>query len=198
MKKILFFGDSITDGNRDYKDKKSLGNGYVKYIADKTDDVTIINRGINGERVRDLLIRLEQDVLDERPDIVTIFIGINDTWRKFEDGEETISELFHRDYSQLIGRIQAKGSRVILMSPYLLEIDEVFYTWREDLNPKIKIVEQLAKDYGCLFIPLDSIMQGYANLFDKKELAYDGVHPSEKGIEIIALTWLTYLKNMDL
>ncbi|MGL4663210.1 MAG: SGNH/GDSL hydrolase family protein [Culicoidibacterales bacterium] len=198
MKKILFFGDSITDGNRDYKDKKSLGNGYVKYIADKTDDVTIINRGINGERVRDLLIRLEQDVLDERPDIVTIFIGINDTWRKFEDGEETISELFHRDYSQLIGRIQAKGSRVILMSPYLLEIDEVFYTWREDLNPKIKIVEQLAKDYGCLFIPLDSIMQGYANLFGKKDLAYDGVHPSEKGIEIIASTWLTYLKNMDL
>lgn len=198
MKKILFFGDSITDGNRDYKDKKSLGNGYVKYIADKTDDVTIINRGINGERVRDLLIRLEQDVLDERPDIVTIFIGINDTWRKFDDGDETTSELFYRDYSELIRRIQANGSRVILMSPYLLEIDEVFYTWREDLNPKIKIVEQLAKDYGCLFIPLDSIMQGYANLFGKKELAYDGVHPSEKGIEIIASTWLTYLKNMDL
>lgn len=198
MKKLLFFGDSITDSQRQYSNQCDLGDGYVKLIADDlADSAVVINRGINGQRVRDLLHRVEMDVILEQPDIVTLFIGINDTWRKFESGEETTLDEFEREYRELIERMQAAGIQLILMSPYVLEITEAFATWRSDLNPKIKMIEQLACEYGCLFIPLDAMMQGYANVFGKATLAYDGVHPSEVGKKIIASTWLLYYHHLN-
>lgn len=198
MKKLLFFGDSITDGQRNYMNRDDLGVGYVKRIAEcLVHSEKVINRGVNGERMRELLARIEGDVLLEKPDVVTLFIGINDTWRKFDSGDETMLSEFEKGYRELIERMRDAGIFVILVSPYLLEIDDVFYTWRSDLDPKIAMIEQLAYEYGCLFIPLDSIMQGYANVFGKAELAYDGVHPSEKGKEIIATTWLSYYRNLE-
>lgn len=195
MEKLLFFGDSITDSNRGRTNRLDIGDGYVRYIADVLPDVEIINRGINGERVRDLLIRLERDVLLEKPDLVTLFIGINDTWRKFEGDDGTYWE-FERDYRYLIETMQAAGIKVIVVLPYLLETQDVLYTWRADLNLRIELIRNLAQEYRCPFIPLDTVMQSYTTCFSKRELAEDGVHPSDVGKGIIASTWLSYYQNL--
>lgn len=194
MKRLLFFGDSITDSHRDRTNRDDIGDGYVRYIGKSLKDVEIINRGISGERLRDLLVRFERDVLSEKPDVVTLFIGINDTWRRFEGDESTHWE-FERDYRYLIERMQEAQIEVILVSPYLLETSDVFYTWRADLNPRISIIQNLALEYRCTFIPLDTIMQSYTSRFSKMELAYDGVHPTQKGKEVIAKSWLMYYEH---
>ena len=92
--KIVFFGDSITDCERDRNDDKSLGNGYVKILADKLrplypdTELQIINKGVSGNEVCDLLARVQRDVIDLQPDAVVIMIGINNALHKFKYGKE--------------------------------------------------------------------------------------------------------------
>ena len=87
---VLFQGDSITDCSRDKNDIPSLGNGYPKIIANiyhtmfPKREITFVNKGISGNRVRDLLSRYDQDFLAIKPDFISILIGINDVWRAFD------------------------------------------------------------------------------------------------------------------
>ena len=92
--RIVFFGDSITDCDRDRSDRLSLGNGYVKILADKLRpiypdmDIDLINSGVSGNEVCDLLARVQRDVIDHAPDAVVIMIGINNVIHKFKYGKE--------------------------------------------------------------------------------------------------------------
>ena len=82
--KIIFFGDSISEANRNHFDEKDLGTGYVKIAAGKLrllypdSDFVILNRGVGGDRTEQLLARVEQDVVQEDPDVVVLQVGIND------------------------------------------------------------------------------------------------------------------------
>ena len=88
--KVLFQGDSITDAGRDYADPHHLGDGYPKYAAeairDRFPDETFefINLGISGNRTTDLLERWQKDCIAVQPDVLSILIGINDTWRRYD------------------------------------------------------------------------------------------------------------------
>ena len=89
--KIIFFGDSITDCGRDRDDVNSLGNGYVKILADKLrpiypeTDIELINKGVSGDRVQELLERVRTDVLDLKPDAVVLMVGINNVLKTQAD-----------------------------------------------------------------------------------------------------------------
>src|SRR5690349_14918004 len=94
---LLFIGDSITDaGRRD--DPQGLGWGYVRLIAEtyaaRGDRRPIVNRGIGGDRIGDLRDRWQADVMELEPSILTVYVGVNDTWRRFDQGEETAAADF--------------------------------------------------------------------------------------------------------
>ena len=88
--RIVFLGDSITDCDRNREDTKSLGNGFVKILANKLlpiypdTDIELINKGISGNEVCDLLARVQRDVIDLQPDAAVIMIGVNNTLHKFK------------------------------------------------------------------------------------------------------------------
>jgi lysophospholipase L1-like esterase len=101
--KILFQGDSITDSDRNYKNFDSLGTGYVmmasmwfsaKYPERK---VTFLNRGVSGNRVRDLKNRWQKDCLNLKPNVVSILIGVNDTLGRYFWNSPTSMEEFEND-----------------------------------------------------------------------------------------------------
>ena len=98
MRRLVFVGDSLTDAGRDRADDASLGDGHVRRIADalaaRGDQVVVLNRGIAGNRARDLEARWEDDVLAQRPDVLTIHVGVNDMWRRFDAGDPTTAEEF--------------------------------------------------------------------------------------------------------
>lgn len=187
---VVFFGDSITDsGHREDPDR--LGNGYVRLLADQLLDLKVINAGIGGNRAVDLQARLDNDVLAHRPELVSIMIGINDTWRKFDRNDPTSTEAYEASYRDLLTRITSTGARVILLEPFVLPVtDEQATTWRDDLDPKIDAVRGLAAEFDVLLVRLDVRLNQLASDLGAAALAGDGVHPSDRGHAEIARLWL--------
>ena len=194
---VLFTGDSITDCGRARDDAKSLGFGYAAFIAAQlqllvaSPDLQILNRGISGNRARDLLGRADADLLDLRPTVVSILIGINDTWRRYDSRDATTAAAFEKDYRALLEQMREKlDVRIILLEPFLLHVPDDRHAWREDLNPKIDVVRKLASEFATELIALDGVFARAATRAPAAYWAADGVHPTAAGHALIADAWL--------
>lgn len=193
---VLFQGDSITDTGRD-RDKDSLGTGYA-YIAASwfsalypEKQVRFLNRGISGNRVRDLEERWDEDCLSLQPDVLSILIGINDCWRRFSRNDPTSTEAYRNGYAGLLTRVREESqAKLILMEPFLIPATPEQRKWREDLDPKIQAVRELALEFGALYVPLDGLFAQACSLREPTSWAHDGVHPSPAGHGLIAQAWL--------
>ena len=206
---ILFQGDSITDCGRNRETSginpaEDLGNGYPAKIAAAREifypdsKIHFVNRGISGSRVKDLLERYEKDFKALKPDLVSILIGINDTWRRYDKNDPTDTEIFENQYHNLLKNLKRDlpGTKIVIIEPFLLDSDPGKKHWREDLDPKIQAVRRLAKEYADYFIPMDGIFASHAVAGIKEaEMAADGVHPTPLGHGIIASHWLKILRT---
>jgi len=190
---ILFIGDSITDaGRRD--DPQGLGLGYVRLVADtyaaRGDSRPIVNRGIGGDRIGDLRARWDDDVLALAPSILTVYVGINDTWRRFDQGDPTTATEFEAQYRELLEEARAAHNpRLILVEPFLTPVTEEQREWLDDLDGKREAVASLATEFGAAFVPLHRILTVAAAHHGATAIADDGVHPTPLGAELIAESW---------
>jgi lysophospholipase L1-like esterase len=197
---VLFQGDSITDAGRDRAVPKDMGTGYAMMAASWFNAlypdrrVKFRNRGIGGDRVKDLLVRWDVDCIQMKPTPtwVSIMIGVNNTWRAFDSNDPTTPAVFERQYRRLLDRTLAglPGVRIILCDPFILPVSAWQETWRPDLEAKIAIVQQLAREYSTIHIPLDSIFAEAKARRNAKFWLPDGVHPSPAGTALIAQSWL--------
>ncbi len=194
---LVLVGDSVTDCGRDRSDNTSTGSGWAGLVAAELTDRPVINRGISGNRVRDLVARWDDEVLDLKPDTVGLMIGINDTWRRYDRDDPTSTDDFAADYADLIERTRAaEVRRLILLEPVLTPVDEPQWGWREDLDPKITAIRRLAQRSGLELVPTDAVLNAAAAITPLGELAADGVHPTESGHRLIASTFLqTYRRQ---
>jgi lysophospholipase L1-like esterase len=196
--RILFQGDSITDCGRDRAQPQALGNGYVLMTAGLFAALrpnlapVCLNRGISGNRTGDLLQRWQEDCIDLKPDILSLLIGINDVWRRYDRNLPTSAGDFARNYRRLLeqAREALPNLRIILMEPFVLPVPEDRRQWREDLDPKIEIVRQLARDFETAYVPLDGLFAAASAIQPPAFWAADGVHPSPAGHGLIAHAWL--------
>jgi len=190
---VEFIGDSITDCDRLDDLELGLGDGYVRLIADtlRPLGIHVINRGISGNRSADLVTRWRNDCLDLAPDVLSIMIGINDTWRRFDSGDPTSTEVFEDNYRKLLNAtVSELRAQIVLIEPWLLPASPDQQAWRQDLDPKIEVVGRLAAEFGLTLLPLDAILQRQAETDTGAALAADGVHPTAHGHQIIAQAWL--------
>lgn len=198
---VLFIGDSITDCGRNYDNVNDLGRGYAMMVAAELNlrypekQIQFMNRGINGNRVTDLEQRWEQDCLAHNPTWVSIYIGINDTWRWYDSKAETSADEFYRTYRELLVRTKEHtNANIVLIEPFVLPVPEDRKGWRVDLDPKIHAIRELAREFGTYYVPLDGL---FAQASTKAEPAYwagDGVHPTDAGHALIAKAWLDAVK----
>ena len=206
-KTILFFGDSITDANRLREDQMEwnkahrLGTGYVSFIAGEVlydnpgCDIKFINKGIAGNRVKDLYCRLHDHVIIEKPDVLTIMIGINEVWCKQNATGEVEPARFLAVYCAMLEEIREKlgDMPIILIEPFCLPNERLtggYDVWEKLLAPLREMVKQAAEKYGCRFIPMQS---KFNKLLDKAPAEYwlwDGAHPLSAGHMAIAKAWL--------
>jgi acyl-CoA thioesterase-1 len=200
---VLFQGDSITDAGRDRTDGTNLGSGFAMIASAWFGalypelNVRFLNRGMGGNRAIDLRARWQTDCLDLKPDWVSILIGINDTWRRFDSGQPTTAETFAENYRAILDSTQARlDSRLILAEPFVLPVTQDRITWREDLDAKIEVVHKLAKEYKAILLPLDDI---FTEALTHQKAAYwasDGVHPTPAGHALIARSWLKIVEAL--
>ena len=200
--KIVLIGDSITDCGR-RTEFPPLGNGYVSIAANLVTakypnrKIKWINKGINGDIVQGLVRRWKEDVIAEKPDWVSIAIGINNVYHYQISGrnlEESLKD-FEDSYRQIIERTQKETiSKIILF--------DIFYVSDEDQSLNItnidkynEVIHKLASEYSTFLVPVQSAFR-QAKLKRPFELwtVGDGVHPSPVGHVLIALTFLEYIR----
>lgn len=187
----LFIGDSVTDCDRELHPPH--GHGWVKLIANSgrvTDG--IINVGTSGHRLVDLEARWDRDVMAHTPSTLTINIGVNDTWRRYDDNDPTSTEDFAARFDALLARTKAAfNHQLVLCEPFLLHVQPEMETWREDLDPKIAVIHDLARKYDAILVPFDQMMREKAREIGVSALAEDGIHPTAAGHQAMADFWIT-------
>jgi lysophospholipase L1-like esterase len=184
---VVFAGDSVTDCGR-RTDPDGLGDGYVRKLYDDLGArrPRIVNVGISGNRAVDLAGRWSADVLTEEPSLVSILIGINDTWRRYDKFDPTTAESFEASYRAILDPLTCP---VVLIEPFLLPVKAGQEEWREDLDPKLDVVRKLAVEYGAILVPADVELNRQATTVGAATLAGDGVHPSAAGHQALADLW---------
>ena len=184
---LVFAGDSVTDCGR-RTDPEALGDGYVRDLWNDLGPQRprIVNVGISGNRAVDLRERWATDVLAHEPDLVSVLIGINDTWRRYDEDDPTSTEEFEAAYRAILEPVQAK---LVLVEPFLLAVKEEQREWREDLDPKIEVVRRLAGEFEAVLVPADVEFNRQAEAVGATTLADDGVHPTAAGHQLLADLW---------
>jgi len=195
---ILFIGDSITDCGRCTTDAP-LGNGYVKLFADMLTirqpkmTITVINKGIGGDVVTGLRNRWNDDVLLNKPDWLSIKIGINDLHRTLRQSPEAVTpELYREAYEDIISRTRSAlpACKLVLIDPFYISTESSPTSLRSaalKLLPEyLQIVNDLSKKYETLEIETHEIFQRLLKTHDPDTFCPEPVHPNLTGHMVIA------------
>ena len=184
---VVFAGDSITNTGKD-RASGSLGTGYVAKLAKgPLTFARVVNAGVSGDRMADLEARFEGDVLAENPDLVSIFIGINDTWQAVTGEAASPLGDFEAAYRRLIESLDETPS--VLMVPFVAPVTPDQEGWFSDLRPRQDLVHRLAAEYGCAVVDLGLMIREYSSEYENEDMAEDGVHPTDLGHKLIAEAW---------
>ena len=194
--RILFQGDSITDGNRGRGADPNhiLGHGYVFIIAAKygaafaASNLEFMNRGISGNTVRELQKRWDEDTLKLKPDLLSILIGVND-----ESHGVPLDE-YARTYDELITQARAVNPnlRLVICEPFTLPVGkrkEGYDVWRAGLQARQDIVAELAAKHDAALVRFQPIFDAACKTAPAEHWIWDGVHPTYSGHQLMADEW---------
>lgn len=201
--RIVFTGDSVTDFQRKRPVGEGLwegvGTGYVRQIHTLMNAlhpetvIRISNTGISGNNILDLKARWQQDVLDLKPDWVSMMIGINDVWRKFDEPDIFEGHITPRQYEaayrEIIEETLPKVKGMIVMTPYFMEPNRQD-PMRADMDVLGSVVKKLAAEYGLICVDTQQAFDEYFQYRHPDYVAWDRVHPNQVGAMILAKAWL--------
>ena len=199
-KKILFQGDSITDCGRSREDVAGFNSfgvspGYPGMVAADLwskypQEYEVVNRGISGNRIVDLYARWKADCLNLKPDILSILIGVNDTWHEFGNKNGVEVPRYERIFRELLQWTvdTLPGVQLVLIEPFLGTY-EPNYVMMDEVRERAAVVKKLAEEFNAIFIPAQSLFDEAAKLAPSTYWLGDGVHPTPAGHRILANAW---------
>lgn len=218
MKTILFQGDSITDCIRDRTPAvmastrvQRYGTGYPFMVAarlatDYPGEYTFENRGVSGNRIVDLYARIKCDLINLRPDYLTILIGVNDVWHEINSANGVDTEKFERIYRMLLDEIYEAlpNVKILLLTPFVLrgtatvdpENPGKWETFRTEVAKRAEAVERIAKDYPVSLAVTQPLFDEAEKTAPEGTLCHDGVHPSLIGSQILCDTVLGWFRSV--
>lgn len=190
-KRVIFFGDSITQ----------MGvnpNGYITKLGtllkqnNLDNKYELVGAGIGGNKVYDLYLRMDDDVLAKNPDVVVIWVGVNDVWHKQTFGTGTDPDKFERFYNAIIKKLKEKNIEVYLCTPSTIgEKTDCSNQQDGDLNYYSGIIRNIAKNNNCTLIDLRHLFMDYLKTHnpenkEKGILTVDRVHLNDAGNQFVA------------
>ena len=204
--KLVMIGDSITDAERERPIGEGLfgaiGKGYVSYVdallgavyAERK--IRVVNMGSSGHTVRDLKARWQTDVLDLKPNWLSIMIGDNDVWRQFDLPLQTENHVLPDEYratlDELVAEALPRVSGLVLMTPFYIEPNSKD-AMRARMDEYGAIVKEIAARRGALFCDTQAAFNAAMQTFYPATLGWDRVHPNHVGHMILARAFLQTL-----
>ncbi len=201
--RLVMIGDSITDVSRvrpvGNPRGEGLGKGYVNLVnsmlltAYPQLEIGVFNTGCSGNRIIDLEERWQSDVLDLKPDWLSVMIGINDVWRHFDSPHSDIQVSIEK-YEQVLDELLAKTKPIlsgglILMSPYFIEPNKQ-EPMRQMMDAYGLIVKKMAQKYDAIFIDIQAVFDEATKYHNPTFIAWDRIHPATHGHMLIARAFL--------
>lgn len=205
--KILFQGDSITDAGRARDNDDNVGIGYPLLVKaslgfEEPGKYTFVNRGISGNRIVDVYARIKADIINLKPDVMSMLIGVNDVWHEFTANPNGVdADKFFKIYDMLIEEIKAAlpDIKIMIMEPFVLRgpaTEDKIDGFGCEVVKRAEMAKKIADKYGLVYIPLQ---EGFDELSKKEATTYwlrDGVHPTAMGHEYIKNQWLKAFKEL--
>lgn len=200
--RVIFFGDSITQAG-------VQPGGYIVRIDSmcrlegKTDNYEFMGAGIGGNKVYDLYLRMENDVLAKNPDIVLIYIGVNDVWHKTTSGTGTDPDKFEKFYQAIIDKLKARKIKIVLCTPAAIGEKTDFSNPQDgDMNHYSNIIRNLAAKNNLSLVDLRKTFLNYdlKNNPENKDrgiLTIDRVHLNAAGNQLVADEMWKLIKTLE-
>ena len=197
MKTFLLQGDSITDAGRDdeSQDNFSLGCGYALLLAsdiekNRKGEIKFINRGKSGDRITDVYARIKEDIINLKPDYMSILIGVNDVSHELTQDCGVSPEKFNKIYNLLIEEIKEAlpEIKIIILEPFVLKGSATNKLWEQfncEVRKLAKISKQVAEQWDLRFVPLQDKFDKVSSDGDTRYWSVDGIHPTSAGHQII-------------
>jgi len=209
--KVVFLGDSITQ-QAENSEGEGTYKGFITSLRENVSkEVELINKGIGGNKVSDLLLRYNDDVLKLKPNIVFIYIGINDVWHKYDWGTGSDIDIYEKGLRKIITDIKAVGAKIILCTPTVIgensgefklnnnfkDIDTM-EIMNKDLDAFSDVVRNLSSEFNTDLLDLRKKFKKYISEnndqnMPKGVLTSDGVHLNNKGNKLIADEMIKFL-----
>ena len=195
MIKFLFQGDSITDAERKREDDNNYGFGYPNLFAAEIGkafpgEYDFVNRGISGNRIVDVYARIKRDIINLKPDYMSILIGVNDVWHEIGDENGVAPEKFEKIYSMLIEEIKEAlpNIKIIILEPFVLTgtaTEHAIDRFKKGLDLNAQASKRIAEKYNLKFVPLQDKFDEACKKAEPSYWLADGVHPTAAGHAII-------------
>lgn len=206
MQTILFQGDSITDAGRDRELFYDLGKGYPNLVAgrlglDAPGQYRFLNRGVSGDRVVDIYARMKKDILNLKPDYMSLLVGVNDVWHELDFGNGVSGTKFKKVYRMLLEEIREAlpDTKILLLEPYVLggsATEKYLGLFAPEVAVRAQAVRELAEEFGLPLIPLQKPLEALTQLAPADYWLADGVHPNVPFHQYIADRWLEAFRAM--
>jgi lysophospholipase L1-like esterase len=201
--KLLFIGDSITDCDREKPAGEglfgALGKGYVSLVDAMLQAVypelgiRVVNTGLSGNNVLDLQARWQEDVLDRKPDWLSIMIGTNDVWRQYDTPFipewHVYADKYEATLRSLVEKTKLHVSNLVLMTPFYVESNEQD-AMRRTMDEYGAIVKKIAEQTDTLFVDTQAAFNKVLQELYAATLAWDRVHPTQAGHVVLARAFL--------
>ena len=195
--RIVFFGDSITQAG-------VQPGGYITLLQKMlpADKFELMGAGIGGNKIYDLYLRMDDDVLAKKPDVVVVWVGVNDVWHKSSFGTGTDPDKFVKFYEAVVKKLQANNARVVLVTPAAIGEKTDFSNQQDgDLNLYSQLIRDLATKYNLPVVDLRKEFLAHnlnanADNKDRGILTSDRVHLNEAGNQFVADQMAKALRGM--
>lgn len=205
MDRVVFAGDSVTDmGSQNPVGEglfDNVGRSYVRVVENLLAvyypeiRIRVTNSGISGNTSRDLLDRFDRDVVDLKPDWVSICIGINDVWRQFDSpaipDEQVMPEEYRQNVEEMILKVKDNVKGVFILSPYIMEPNSEDMM-RDRMNLYVGICAELAKKHNCVFVDFQKMYEEYCKIRHSSYISWDRIHPNQVGATLMAREFLKH------
>lgn len=212
-KLILFQGDSITDCERGRENNSRLGTGYATMVKGELGcqypgEYSFINRGISGNRIVDIYARIKMDIINLKPDYMSILVGVNDVWHELGGNCNGVAaEKYEKIYNMLIEEVKdaLPEIKIMIMEPFVLEAccttstEEEPDRWnifQSEVLKRAESAKRIAQKHNLIFVPLQKTFDDACLKEAPSYWLKDGVHPTDMGNNMIKKEWIKAFEHM--